>query len=92
MPTSYHQALFIDRQTLSLLLKRNYHQHRRCKYYQRLSMVLKSLQQLPSFDDVTNSWIVEWKYLVGQLCGGDSGDSADTNDIMSRKRRIQEEG
>ena len=54
-------------------------------------MVLKSLQQLPSFEDVTNSWIVEWKYLFGQLCGGDSGDSADTNDIMSRKRRIQEE-
>ena len=85
-----NQALYLDIHTLSLLLERNYHQHRRCKYYQRMSMVLSSLKQLPSFELVSNQ-MQELKRLVTLLLlDGNDGEHQDVN-YMERKRRAKEE-
>jgi len=84
-----NQALDLDIHTLSLLLERNYHQHRRCKYYQRMSMVLSSLKQLPSFELVSNQ-MHELKSLVALLLDDNDGEHQDV-DYMVRKRRAKEE-
>ena len=87
--STFHSALTLDIHTLSLLLERNHHQHRRCKYYQRLLMVLSSLRRLlpPStFDDV-NDWMGELKRNVRLLLEDGNGMNAHNND----KRRVKEE-
>ena len=84
-----NQALDLDIHTLSLLLERNYYQHRRCKYYQRMSMVLSSLKQLPSFELVSNQ-MQELKRLVALLLDGNDVKHQDVN-YMERKRRAKEE-
>ncbi|KAL3776002.1 hypothetical protein ACHAW5_001817 [Stephanodiscus triporus] len=47
-PPTHHHALFLDVRTLSLLLQRNQHQHRRCIYYRRMSMALSALRRIIS--------------------------------------------
>ena len=84
-----NQALDLDIHTLSLLLERNYHQHRRCKYYQRMSMVLSSLKQLPSYELVSHQ-MQELKRLVTILLDDNDGEHQDAN-YMVRKRRAKEE-
>ncbi|KAL7540271.1 hypothetical protein ACHAWF_006629 [Thalassiosira exigua] len=85
-PPTYHHAISLEINTLSLLLRRNYHQHRRCIYFRRLSMVLSALCRLPSFEEM-NQWLERWKRLVILLLD----ECADDKNPKSRNRRRQEE-
>eukprot|EP00804_Cyclotella_cryptica_P012594 CCRYP_014730-RA/>CCRYP_014730-RA protein AED:0.00 eAED:0.00 QI:296/1/1/1/0/0/2/114/394 len=84
--TSLDDALSLDIHVLSILLQRNRHQHHRCIYFRRLSMVLQALRKNRPSIEALDGWKRDVETLSKSLHETTSNGKA-----ASGKKRPQKE-